>query len=220
MRGEVLHFDEEQGFGFITGADGKRYAFERGDLRRLVPITKGTTVEFQVDAASAREIFVVHGLQPGAPTRFGRDAVLTRPQSTDLWSYFWRGITSNYANFRDRAPRKEFWSYIAFWTIIFIVLVIGSFAVDVAVGNLDTFNDMVPAVSLTTAAMFVLATIVPWIALTVRRLHDVGMSGWLALLIHPLMLVWLGYLVLLVIGLIPSQASDNKWGPVPRGVQA
>ncbi|TIW52928.1 MAG: DUF805 domain-containing protein, partial [Mesorhizobium sp.] len=26
MRGEVLHYDEQQGFGFITGADGKRYS--------------------------------------------------------------------------------------------------------------------------------------------------------------------------------------------------
>lgn len=34
MRGEVLHYDEDQGFGFITGADGNRYTFRREDLRR------------------------------------------------------------------------------------------------------------------------------------------------------------------------------------------
>ena len=35
-----------------TATDGKRYTFERGDLRRLVPVTKGTPVEFQVDGAN------------------------------------------------------------------------------------------------------------------------------------------------------------------------
>ncbi|WP_352935717.1 hypothetical protein [Mesorhizobium sp. M1169] len=34
MRGEVLHYDEDQGFGFITGADGNRYTLAREDLRR------------------------------------------------------------------------------------------------------------------------------------------------------------------------------------------
>jgi uncharacterized membrane protein YhaH (DUF805 family)/cold shock CspA family protein len=220
MRGEVLHFDEEQGFGFIAGADGKRYSFARDDLRRMVPITRGTTVEFQLDGANAREIFVVRG-EPApraAASQFGRDAVAAPAQDTDFWSYFWRGLIANYANFRDRASRKEFWSYALFWTIIVIVLMVGSVFADIAAGNLDTLSDFVPYITFTAVGLFLLATIIPWIAMTVRRLHDIGMSGWFALVIHPLMFVSLGYIVMIIVGIIPSQMHDNKWGPVPSGV--
>ncbi|TIW32039.1 MAG: DUF805 domain-containing protein, partial [Mesorhizobium sp.] len=47
MRGEVLHYDEDQGFGFITGADGNRYTFAREDLRREASMARGTAIEFQ-----------------------------------------------------------------------------------------------------------------------------------------------------------------------------
>ncbi|TIL23541.1 MAG: DUF805 domain-containing protein, partial [Mesorhizobium sp.] len=47
MRGEVLHYDEDHGFGFITGADGNRYTFAREDLRREATIGRGTAIEFQ-----------------------------------------------------------------------------------------------------------------------------------------------------------------------------
>jgi len=216
----VLHFDEEQGFGFIAGTDGKRYAFARDDLRRMVPVTKGTTVEFQLDGANAREIFVVRGgpAPRAAVSQFGRDAVAAPAQDTDLWSYFWRGLTSNYVNFRDRAPRKEFWSYALFWTIISIVLTVGCVFADIGTGNLDTLSDFVPYITVTVMPLFALATIIPWIAMTVRRLHDIGMSGWFAILIHLLMFVSLGYIVMIVVGLIPSQLHENKWGPVPTGV--
>ncbi len=43
MRGEVLHFDEGQGFGYISGADGNPYTFRREDLRRQTAIAKGMT---------------------------------------------------------------------------------------------------------------------------------------------------------------------------------
>ena len=116
MRGEVLHYDDEQGFGFINGADGKRYAFERSDLRRLVPVGKGTVVEFQIDGATAREIFIIRSdTRASAPASFGRDAVVAEPESTGIWSYFIRTLTSNYANFRGRARRKEYWGYVLFY---------------------------------------------------------------------------------------------------------
>ncbi|RUU10459.1 DUF805 domain-containing protein, partial [Mesorhizobium sp. M6A.T.Ca.TU.002.02.2.1] len=64
--------------------------------------------------------------------------------------------------------------------------------------------------------VFALLTILPWIALTVRRLHDIGLTGWLVLicLIPPI-----GGLAILVFGLIPSQTGENQWGAVPAGVR-
>ena len=60
-----------------------------------------------------------------------------------------------------------------------------------------------------------LAVIVPGICLWVRRLHDIGKSGWMMLLgFIPLA----GPIILLVFALMPSQPSTNKYGPVPNMV--
>ena len=59
-------------------------------------------------------------------------------------------------------------------------------------------------------------TIIPSFALIVRRLHDVGLTGWLA----PLCYVpAFGGLALLASGLIPSETGQNQWGAMPAGVR-
>ena len=63
--------------------------------------------------------------------------------------------------------------------------------------------------------LFVLATIVPGVAITVRRIHDIGLTGWLYLLI---LVPSVGGLIIFVFSLIPSQKHENKWGPVPDGI--
>lgn len=73
-----------------------------------------------------------------------------------------------------------------------------------------------------------LGTIIPMLAVTVRRLHDRGMSGWWygGLLIAsfiPLVsiIAFPGYIALLVVALLPSQPGMNKWGDNPKNpVQA
>jgi uncharacterized membrane protein YhaH (DUF805 family)/cold shock CspA family protein len=215
MRGEVLHYDDEQGFGFINGVDGKRYAFERSDLRRLVPVGKGTVVEFQIDGATAREIFIIRSdTRASAPAQFGRDAIAAEPESTGLWSYFVRTLTSNYANFRGRARRKEYWGYVLFMTILMVIALGIGIALDSNAGNLD--GTEIPAVTLAAVGLLILATLLPGIALTVRRQHDIGLSGWFYLLI---LVPYVGSLIVFVFTLIPSQKHDNKWGPVPYGVR-
>ncbi|RUU09670.1 DUF805 domain-containing protein, partial [Mesorhizobium sp. M6A.T.Ca.TU.002.02.2.1] len=69
MRGEVLHYDETQGFGFITGADGNRYSFAREDLRREASMAKGALVEFQPGGGHARDVFSINAqtAAAGAP---------------------------------------------------------------------------------------------------------------------------------------------------------
>ena len=47
-----------------------------------------------------------------------------------------------------------------------------------------------------------------------RRQHDIGLSGWFILVFF----LPFGSLVLLVFALIPSQKRDNRWGPVPPGI--
>ena len=64
--------------------------------------------------------------------------------------------------------------------------------------------------------IFSLATILPSIAVSVRRLHDIGKSGKMLFIIFiPL----IGAIWLLVLSLKDSQPGENKWGPNPKEVQ-
>jgi uncharacterized membrane protein YhaH (DUF805 family) len=51
------------------------------------------------------------------------------------------------------------------------------------------------------------------ITVMIRRLHDIGLSGWLYLLTF---VPYLGAIFLFVCALIPSQAQVNKHGPIPK----
>lgn len=225
MRGEVLHYDETQGFGFITGADGKRYTFGREDMRGGGGVSKGAAVEFRESAGQAKDVFPIRA-QASAPAsftqaatqpqtqHFGRQGTMMAPPSTNtgMWSYFQDALTANYANFRGRARRKEYWSYYLFWMIAFIVICLAGAAVDGAMGNFD--NEM-PIVTTIVAVLFVLGTFIPGLAMVVRRQHDIGLSGWFYLLV---LLPYVGGLIIFVFSLIPSQRHENKWGPVPAGI--
>ncbi|MER9053287.1 MULTISPECIES: DUF805 domain-containing protein [unclassified Mesorhizobium] len=236
MRGEVLHYDEDQGFGFITGADGNRYTLAREDLRREASVAGGTTVEFQPAGGRARDVFSIRvqprsapadastatavpsqaGNAPAArqPQHFGRSAEQSPAESAGLWNYFWLGLTENYFNFAGRARRKEYWGYCLFWTIALIVVIgIGVF-IDDAMGNLD--NSELPAVTVGLFGLFLLATALPWFGLNVRRLHDIGLTGWLFLLF---LIPTFGTVIILIFALIPTQPRENQWGPVPAGVR-
>ncbi|RWA99032.1 MAG: DUF805 domain-containing protein [Mesorhizobium sp.] len=236
MRGEVLHYDEDQGFGFITGADGNRYTFTRENLRRQTAMPNGTAVEFQPGGGQARDVFsiaaatappaaadpsikaapaqasVPPAAAPSPAQHFGRSSETAEP--SDLWGYFWRGVTQNYFNFGGRARRKEYWGYCLFWTVC--LLIIGGIGLytDMDMGGFD--SDISGAITVGLFGTFLLATLLPSLGMIVRRLHDIGLSGWLCLLI---LIPTIGSLIILVFALIPTQARENQWGPVPAGVR-
>lgn len=222
MRGNVLHYDETQGFGFIAGADGNRYTFAREDLRRTTTTATGAEVEFQPSGGQARDVFAIQGqpvaspapAQAAVPQHFGRFAAGATSPSTGLWGYFQRGLTENYANFRGRARRKEYWGFYLFWAIAAVALSAIGFAIDGSLGNLDAGLEE-PVAGLALPGLFVLATLVPALAMTVRRVHDLGLSGWFCLL---MLLPYVGGLITLVFSLLPSQKHENIWGPVPAGI--
>lgn len=118
----------------------------------------------------------------------------------DAWKKF--------AVFQGRSRRKEYWFFALGNFIVVVVLSVvdgmtgTSFGVDSGYGLLS--------------GLFCLAIVIPSIAVAVRRLHDVGRSGWWVLLgMVPL----LG-LVLLYFALLDSQPGDNEYGPNPKGAGA
>lgn len=212
MRGEVIHYDDGQGIGYISGDDGERYGFTRADMKQLVAVGKGTKVDFTRDGINARDIFVM----AGAPSGFGRAAVATDPNdsSLGLFAYSRRALTARYADFRTRARRKEYWGFVLFATLAMIALGAIGVGLDSALGNLEP-GSQVPVVTMVLLGLLWLAIIVPGIAVTVRRLHDIGLSGWFALLQF---VPYVGGLIIFVMTVMPSQKNPNKWGDVPAGI--
>ena len=92
----------------------------------------------------------------------------------------------------------------------YLVLGLAGLAIDNAVGTGDE-----PAVMIILVVLFGLAITLPGLAVTVRRQHDIGLSGWFILLG---LIPTFGSLIIIVFALIPSQKHENRWGPVPEGV--
>ena len=67
------------------------------------------------------------------------------------------------------------------------------------------------------SGIYGLAVLIPSLAVTVRRLHDIDRSGWWILIrLVPL----IGVIVLLVFALLDGTPGDNQYGPNPKGVTA
>ena len=90
------------------------------------------------------------------------------------WSYFIECITKKYATFRGRARRKEYWSFVLF-SMLF------GFLFGLILGVLE-FIIGSPVFTIIGQLIWSLIIIIPSYAVLVRRLHDVGRSGWLSLL--------------------------------------
>jgi len=111
-----------------------------------------------------------------------------------------------YAVFEGRARRREFWFFVLFVLIIEIVLNI----VDRFTG---TYNAEYGAGLL--CGIFMLAVLIPSLAVGARRLHDTGRSGWWLLIgLVPI----IGAIVLIVFYVMDSQPGTNAYGPNPKGV--
>ena len=126
--------------------------------------------------------------------------------------YFLDTIKYRYAKFDGRASRSEFWYFILFYVLIDIALAF----VDFFVVNpmLGATPDQVAQGGLL-ELVFALAMVIPSIALAVRRLHDIGKSGWWYLIgLIPL----IGALVLLYFFVLDSQPGSNQYGPYPKGL--
>lgn len=125
-------------------------------------------------------------------------------QELSLWEYFVKCLSSHYASFSGRARRKEYWGFTLF--SILVSWVIG--ALDGAL--FETFSGNFGYLS----AIFSFGTIIPSFAVGVRRLHDVGKSGWMLLLY---LLPIIGWIWLLVLFVTDSHQGANEYGANPKG---
>ena len=108
----------------------------------------------------------------------------------------------NYANFNGRARRQALWMFILLHMIVYALLV----GIDVSIGSIGLLS-----------GIYSLAALIPSISVQVRRLHDVGRSGWW-LLISFVPVV--GAIVLLVFFLQDSAPGENQYGENPKNLAA
>jgi uncharacterized membrane protein YhaH (DUF805 family) len=118
-------------------------------------------------------------------------------------TYWKRGFLENYANFKGRDTRPEFWWFYLANVILTYGLII--------LGNI-TGASILGLIGL----LYGLAVIIPGIAAGVRRLHDTGKSGWLMLIsLIPLV----GGIILIVLLAQAGTPGANDYGP-PTGADA
>ncbi|PLX66371.1 MAG: DUF805 domain-containing protein [Denitrovibrio sp.] len=106
-------------------------------------------------------------------------------------------VMKDYTNFDGRATRTEYW----YFTMFNILFYIGASLVDVII--------MVPIASM----LYGLIVLLPGIAVLVRRLHDIGKTGWWILLSFVPVI---GF-VILIYFLVQDSHPDNEYGPNPKG---
>ncbi|RJU99166.1 MAG: DUF805 domain-containing protein [Candidatus Poseidoniales archaeon] len=110
-----------------------------------------------------------------------------------------------YVGFSGRASRSEYW----FFYLSFILVVIGMTVLTVVSAFvLDALSGLMGM--LTMVAYF--AFILPFISVSVRRLHDLGKTGWMFLVVF---IPFVGGILLLVWFVSDGQAHDNAYGAVP-----
>lgn len=120
---------------------------------------------------------------------------------------FW----SNYATFKGRSRRSEYW-----WIQLFLVLTnLAVAAIDLVLMNGDIDRFIANGGGGIVGLVWILVTIVPALAVLVRRLHDTGKSGWWVLIgLVP----FVGTIVLFVFSVLDSDVGDNKFGGSPKQV--
>lgn len=102
-------------------------------------------------------------------------------------------LTTNYANFNGRARPSEFW-----WYALFNLIVAAVFTILIMIVPAIVYLDY----------LYLLAVLIPGIAVGVRRLHDLDKSGWWLLITVTL----IGAFVLLYWFTQPGTPSSNKYG--------
>jgi uncharacterized membrane protein YhaH (DUF805 family) len=107
---------------------------------------------------------------------------------------YYINVFRKYAEFNGRARRAEYWYFLLFhMLVLFSIIGLGFF-----------FES---GIFFGLYALYALAAFVPSLAVIIRRMHDVGKSGWYCLI--PI--------YNLILALTPGETGPNEYGPDPKG---
>ncbi len=127
-------------------------------------------------------------------------------------NWYLKVVKDNYANFTGRARRKEYWMFVLFNVIFAIVALI----IDNIIGTSFSIGEGAYAMHLPYGWIYLIYTLIvliPSLAVLVRRLHDIGKSGWWFFIAFiPL----IGAIWLLVLTVTDGNPGSNIYGLSPK----
>ncbi|HLV00732.1 MAG TPA: DUF805 domain-containing protein [Acidobacteriota bacterium] len=110
-------------------------------------------------------------------------------------------VLRKYAVFHGRERRRVFWWFVLVHVGILVVL--------------SLFEFLLTGQASVLVGLYNLAVFIPGLAVTVRRLHDTGRTGWWVLIG---LIPFFGSLILLIFMLLDSEPGTNQYGPNPKEV--
>ncbi len=116
-------------------------------------------------------------------------------------------VFENYANFNGRARRSEYWWFILANIIIAVIAMVIDNVAGITFGKIPYGPVYV---------LYALAVFLPGLAVSVRRLHDVGKSGWFYFII---LIPLVGAIWLLVLFFTEGNQGENQYGPDPKAIE-
>ncbi|MFT5724918.1 MAG: uncharacterized membrane protein YhaH (DUF805 family) [Bacteroidia bacterium] len=118
-------------------------------------------------------------------------------------------VLKNYAGFDGRARRKEYWMFVLINFIISIVLYA------IMIGGATSGSAALASIGSVLYGVYALGVLIPSLAVGVRRLHDIGKSGWMILVG---LIPFVGIIWLIVLLATDSTPGSNEYGPNPKEV--
>ncbi|MDE2483269.1 MAG: DUF805 domain-containing protein [bacterium] len=122
--------------------------------------------------------------------------------------HWYLAVLKKYAVFSGRARRSEYWWFAVFNVIAIAVLAL----VGGVLGALIAGKEIAGDIATVLYGIYVIAVLLPSLAVSVRRLHDTGRSAWWLLLSF----VPFANIVLLIFYCLDSQPGANAYGPNPK----
>lgn len=173
----------------------------------------------------------------GATREWGNTQSRVYTPEPSLWSYFIGCITKRFAQFSGRARRREFWGFVLFSFIFrYLIQFFSSFILfpfimsDVfgerifdaymSGGIIDMYGEIFrnPGFITTYGLLTVVSLflMIPSLAVSVRRLHDIGKSGWFLLIT---LIPVVGSIIFIIYAAQEGVRRPNKYGEDPRAPQ-
>ncbi len=115
---------------------------------------------------------------------------------------------NRYTDFKGRSSRAEYWWVYLFNFLVVIVPYLILFTIGIGSDGLNIIGMLMAAI----VGLYVLATIIPGLAIAFRRMHDRNMTAWWLLLG---LIPYIGGIVLIVIFALPGTKGPNKFGADP-----
>ena len=195
---KYFYSDGEEKFGPFTMDELKEKNISRETLVWSKELEDWQTAD---SVSELKEIFFLSPPPLKKTNTKNKESIYT--EKTTNW---YLKCLKQYADFSGRARRKEYWMFALFNMIFFIVAMILDNVLGLTVGELPYGAFYF---------LYALAVLIPGLAVSVRRLHDVGKSGWMILIsLIPIV----GGIWSLVLMLTDSNPEENRFGANPKTV--